>query len=127
MPKFATLDDFLNSIPAPDHRQKFADLMVWIPTAFPELSLRIAWNQPMFTAHGTFIIGFSAAKNHISVAVEDFAFAHFQEAIAKAGYTTTKRLFQMQWDQAWSQALLQQLIAFNLEDKQHIDTFWRKA
>ncbi|MCQ4950818.1 hypothetical protein NE646_14380, partial [Bittarella massiliensis] len=37
---------------------------------FPDLTPKIAWNQPMFTDHGTFIIGFSAAKAHLAVAPE---------------------------------------------------------
>jgi len=127
MSKINSLDEFLNSIPDPEHRDKFAALMRWIQTEFPELNLRIAWNQPMFTAHGTFIIGFSVAKNHISASVEDFGLDHFRDTITQAGYTTTKRLFQMQWDQPWSHDLLSQLIAFNLTDKQNITSFWRKA
>ncbi|KRM71169.1 iron chaperone [Lacticaseibacillus brantae] len=127
MAKFETLAAFLDSIPGPTNRQKLTDLIAWIPTQFPQLELRIAWNQPMFTDHGTFIIGFSAAKNHIAVAVEDFTLEHFRETISAAGYASTKRLFQMRWDQEWSQSLLKQLIAFNITDKQGVDAFWRKA
>jgi len=127
MPKFNSLDEFLASIPDDAHRQKLAELIAWIPTAFPQLELRIAWNQPMFTDHGTFIIGFSAAKKHIAVAVEDFTLDHFRDTITQAGYASTKRLFQMQWDQPWSHDLLSQLIAFNITDKQNTESFWRKA
>lgn len=31
-----------------------------------EVAPHIAWNQPMFTHHGTYIIGFSAASKHIA-------------------------------------------------------------
>jgi uncharacterized protein YdhG (YjbR/CyaY superfamily) len=34
------------------------------------LKEEIKWNQPMFSDHGTFIIGFSIAKEHIAVAPE---------------------------------------------------------
>ncbi|QCB29216.1 hypothetical protein [Corynebacterium endometrii] len=33
-----------------------------------ELGCHIAWNQPMFTHHDTFIIGFSHAKKHMAAA-----------------------------------------------------------
>ncbi|MHA3067167.1 iron chaperone [Lacticaseibacillus saniviri] len=125
MAKYNTLDEFMTSIDDPAHVQKLAALIQWALDRFPTLSLRIAWNQPMLTDHGTFIIGFSAATNHISIAVEDKTLDLYRDTITQAGYKSSKRLFQMQWDQEWSHELLAELIAFNIEDKQDITTFWR--
>ena len=46
------------------------DVLVWVGFTYPKLKLRIAWNQPMFAHHGTYIIGFSAASKHMATASE---------------------------------------------------------
>ena len=65
---FKTLDEFLATIPNDDNRARMADVLVWFGLTYPEMELRIAWNQPMFTHHGTFIIGFSTASQHMAMA-----------------------------------------------------------
>lgn len=55
-------EDYLISIENPMHQEKLRNLLKEISTRFPELDRRVAWSSPMFTHHGTFIIGFSAAK-----------------------------------------------------------------
>ncbi|KRO15618.1 hypothetical protein IV56_GL002389 [Lacticaseibacillus saniviri JCM 17471 = DSM 24301] len=95
MAKYNTLDEFMTSIDDPAHVQKLAALIQWALDRFPTLLLRIAWNQPMLTDHGTFIIGFSAATNHISIAVEDKTLDLYRDTITQAGYKSSKRLFQM--------------------------------
>lgn len=57
----AFYDDYLAKIENPDHRQKMVRVLQWVEKRYPNLAGRIAWNQPMFTDHGTFIIGFSVA------------------------------------------------------------------
>ena len=54
------LDEYLETIPDDDNRERMVDVLVWVGLTYPELELRIEWNQPMFTHHGTYIIGFSA-------------------------------------------------------------------
>ena len=41
-----TLDEFLATIPDDDNRERMADVVVWVGLTYPELELRIAWNQP---------------------------------------------------------------------------------
>lgn len=43
-------------------RKVLEPLFEHILTEFPDLQTRIAWNQPMFTDHGTFILGISSSK-----------------------------------------------------------------
>ena len=62
-----TLDQFLAAIPD-DNRERMVEVLVWVGLTYPELELRIAWNQPMFTHHGTYIIEFSAASKHMAMA-----------------------------------------------------------
>ncbi len=59
--------DYLSSIDSPDHRLRMEEILSWTADQFPNLEAQIKWNTPMFTDHGTFIIGFAAAKHHVSV------------------------------------------------------------
>ena len=93
---------------------------------FPQLVPKIAWNQPMFTDHGTFIIGFSAAKQHLAVAPERAGIERFSQEIKQAGYDHTKELIRIRWDGPVDYSLLERLIAFNLLEKVDCSTFWRK-
>ena len=63
-----TLDEHLETITNDDNRARMVDVLVSVGLTYPELELRIAWNQPMFTHHGTYIIGFSAASKHMAMA-----------------------------------------------------------
>lgn len=62
-----TLDEYLATIPNDDNRARTVEVLDWVSHIFPELELRIAWNQAMFIHHGTYIIGFSAASKHMAV------------------------------------------------------------
>lgn len=80
----------------------------------------------MFTDHGTYIIGFSMAKQHLSVAPEEFGMEHFADGIAQAGYSATKGLFRIKWKEPVNYELLGEMIEFNMIDKAECTTFWRK-
>ena len=41
--------------------------MEWAERTFSGLEPRVAWNQPVFTDHGTFIIGISVSAGHLAV------------------------------------------------------------
>ncbi|WP_214826660.1 DUF1801 domain-containing protein [Exiguobacterium sp. s26] len=120
-----TFDDFLATIDDLEHRAKLDDIFVWVRETFPHLEERIAWNQPMFTDHGTFIIAFSVAKAHFAVAPEAVPLEVFQIQIREAGYTQTKQLFRIKWSQTVDYDLLRDIIAFNIEDKAGHTSFWR--
>lgn len=120
-----TFDDFLATIDDPEQRAKLDDVFAWVRETFPHLEERIAWNQPMFTDHGTFIIAFSVAKAHFAVAPEAVPLEMFNERIQKAGYTQTKQLFRIKWSQDVDYDLLRDIISFNIEDKAGHTSFWR--
>lgn len=63
-----TLGEFLTTIPDADNRARMVDVLVWVGLTYPELKLRMTWNQAMFIHHGTYIIGISAASQHMMVA-----------------------------------------------------------
>lgn len=118
--------EYLNGIKNPQHRARTQEVLLWAAQRFPELAPKIAWNQPMFTAHGTFIIGFSVAKYHLAVAPERAGIEHFSEEITRAGYTHTKGLIRIKWDQPADFVLLGKIIQFNIADKADCLTFWRR-
>ena len=120
-----TFNDFLQTIDDPEQRAKLGDVFIWVRKTFPQLEERIAWNQPMFTDHGTFIIAFSVAKAHFAVAPEAVPLEVFNERIQEAGYTQTKQLFRIKWNQDVDYDLLRDIIAFNIEDKAGHTSFWR--
>lgn len=117
---------YLNNIEDEQHRKKLEEILNWVAKTFPNLKTRIAWNQPMFTDHGTFIIAFSIARGHIAVAPEKAALDRFSEEIIKVGYEHSKMLIRMKWAQPTDYALLEKIIAFNIADKADYKAFWRK-
>ena len=121
-----TFAAYLEQIEHPQHRERTGEVLGWVSQAFPELEGRIAWNQPMFTDHGTFIIGFSIAAKHLAVSPERAGMERFTKEIAEAGYGQSKMLFRIQWDEDVNYLLLHKIIAFNRIQKADCKTFWRK-
>ncbi|MBC1228291.1 iron chaperone [Listeria booriae] len=119
-------EEFIGNIENPEHQARMAEVLAWIETEYPDLGQRIAWNQPMFTDHGTFIIGFSVSKKHMAIAPEGEGMARLADAIAASGYPTTKMLIQMPWDKPVDYTLIKTIIDFNIADKAECTTFWRK-
>lgn len=118
--------NYLSKIDNVEHRDRTEEVLNWVATTFPSLKPRVAWNQPMFTDHETFIIGFSVAKQHMSVAPEKAGIRQFSNEIVQAGYNPTKEIFRIQWNSPIDFALLEKIIEFNISDKVDCSTFWRK-
>ncbi len=85
----------------------------------------MGWKQPMFTDHGTYIIGFSVSKKHMAIAPEKAGIQQFADLIAQAGYDRTDQLIRVPWEREMEYSLLEQLITFNMMDKADCSTFWR--
>lgn len=118
--------DYLSRIEDPAHRARTEEVLGWVARIFPSLTPRIAWNQPMFTDHATFIVGFSTAKGHLAVAPERAAVDRFSDEIKKAGYDHSKELVRFPWDRPVDFSLLEKIIRFNVADKAQCAAFWRK-
>lgn len=119
-------EEYLSKMKNEAHCSRMKEVLTWVKDTFPMLTPKIAWNQPMFTNHGTFIIGFSAAKQHFSVSPEAQGMAVFSDDIAKSGYRQTSNLFRIQWNEPVDFSLLERIIRYNIEDKKDCTTFWRK-
>ena len=118
--------DYLSRITNPAQRARVEEILHWIAQRYPDMNPKMAWNQPMFTHHGTFIIGFSVAAKHLAVAPEQAAIARFAQAAAAQGYGLSKELIRIPWDKPVAFALLEEIITFNRLDKVACTTFWRK-
>lgn len=123
----ASIKEYLAGMDNPEHRQRLEEILDWVATEFPELELQIKWNQPMFTDHGTFIIAFSKAKKHLSVAPEKAGMRQFADEIAESNYNPASEIFRIKWDQPVNYKLLKEIIEFNIKDKGDCQTFWRKS
>ncbi|WP_078427400.1 iron chaperone [Alkalihalobacterium alkalinitrilicum] len=118
--------EYLASIDNPQHQAQTEEVLFWVTKKFLSLMPKIAWNQPMFTDHGTYIIGFSVAKHHLAVAPERVGINHFSNEIVQAGYGHTKELVRIKWNSPVDFSLLEKMIEFNILDKAECSTFWRK-
>ncbi|WP_318531061.1 iron chaperone [Levilactobacillus cerevisiae] len=122
----AEFEEYLAKIDDPGHQERLRTVLNWVQETFPNLEQRFAWNQPMFTDHGTFIIGFSVAKAHMAFAPEGPVMEKFADKIAAANYNPGKKFGRIKWTQDVDYELLKQIIAFNIADKADVTTFWRK-
>lgn len=116
---------FIDDIPNPEHKQRVIEVLNHVSKTFPQLEKRFAWNQPMFTDHGTFIIAFSVAKKHMAFAPEWAGIQHFKERMAETGVDHSTMIIRMPWDKAFDYELLDDVIRFNIEDKANCTSFWR--
>ncbi|MBN2910752.1 iron chaperone [Polycladomyces sp. WAk] len=118
--------EYLARIDNPQHRARTEEILAWVANKFPNLEPQIKWNKPTFTDHGTYIIMFATAKNHLSILPEEETMVHFADEIAQAGYSASSRLFRIKWTEPVNYELLEKIIEFNIKDKAGCSTFWRK-
>jgi len=121
----STLDEYLETIPDDDNRERMVDVLVWVGLTYPELELRIEWNQPMFTHHGTYIIGFSAASKHMTMAPERATMIRFEQVMRERGTDFSTMLARQPWNRPFDYELLDAFIQHQLAEKQDITSFWR--
>ena len=86
---------FLSNFKNPILKFKLEPIFEQIQKEFQNLTVELKWNQPIFIMNGTFIIGFSVAKNHISIAPEAVTMAIFTNDIKAANYEATNNLFKI--------------------------------
>ena len=120
-----TLDEYLETIPNDDNRARMVEVLNWVSERYPELELRIAWNQPMFTHHGTYIIGFSAASKHMTMAPERATMNRFEQVMRERGTGFGKMFVRQLWNKPFDHELLDAFIQHQLTEKQDITSFWR--
>lgn len=118
--------DYLAALSDPLQRERMSEVLNWVMMNYPGLSAKIGWNQPMFTDHGTYIIGFSIAKHHLACSPEKAGIDHFDQIILDAGFTHTANLIRFPFAEPFDYELLKKLIDFNITEKAGCQTFWRQ-
>lgn len=86
---------FFSNFKNPILKFKLEPIFEQIQKEFQNLTVELKWNQPMFIMNGTFIIGLSVAKNHISITPEAVTMAIFTNDIKAANYEATNNLFKI--------------------------------
>ena len=119
----STLDEYLATIPNDRNRARMVDVLVWVGLTYPELKLRIAWNQAMFIHHGTYIIGFSAASKHMAMAPERATMIHFEPVMRERGTDFGTMFARQPWHKPFDYELLDAFIQHQLAEKQDISSF----
>lgn len=109
-------NEILTKIENEQHRVYTKDVLDWVHTNYPTLEPRIGWNQPMFTHHGTFIIGFSVAKKHLAVTPEQAGITYFAKEFERAGLSYSNMIVRYPFNNPANLKLLGKMIEYNLED-----------
>ena len=117
------VDEFLTTIPNDDNRERMVEVLDWVTQHYPELELRIARNQPMFTHHGTYIIGFSAASKHMAMVPERATMIRFEPVMRERGTDFGKMFARQPWNMPFDYELLDAFIQHQLTEKQDITSF----
>ena len=114
MAAFETVEDYLTSLPEPKG-ETLRRVLNSITSAYPEATLKLAWNVPQVQIQGKYVFGVSAAKNHLSLAPwSEAAMSNFAERLAP--YETTKGLFKVPVDWNVDGELVCDLVAFRLAE-----------
>lgn len=98
MAKFASVEDYLNSLESPK-QETLRAVLDSILKQFPEAELKLAWNVPQVQIQGKYVFGVNAFKNHLALAPwSEAVMAEFAPRLA--GYETTKGLIRIpiDWD-----------------------------
>lgn len=118
------LNEYLNDILDSEHRAIFEHVLDWTKETFPELKLQMKWNQPMFIYNETFIIAFTSASKHMSVAPETAMLDLFINRIKEAGYEYSKKIFRIKYKDTIDYGLLKDIIVKSIELKKDYNRFW---
>jgi uncharacterized protein YdhG (YjbR/CyaY superfamily) len=109
-----SVDDLLDSL-GPEHRDLIRRIFAAIMKEHPRLELVVAWNQPMLKCGKDYVIGVSAAKNHLTIGPwGDQPMTVFAEDFA--GYDANKKTFRVPLDWKVDSTLLNRLVRYRLDE-----------
>ena len=107
------VDGYFDSIGA-EHARLTRAIFAAITKKHRDLELVIAWNQPMLKSGKDYVIGVSAAKNHLTIGPwGDNVIATFADDLAK--YDTNKKTFKVPLDWKVDARLLNRIVEHRLD------------
>lgn len=118
------VNEYIDRIDNLDYQIQFKAVVEWLLKTYPQIKSVYKWNKPMFTDHGTYIIGFSVATKHFTVLPEAYVFQKFLPQIEARKLKHGKKTFQVPFDQEIPYELLKEIIQFTINDKRDVQTFW---
>jgi uncharacterized protein YdhG (YjbR/CyaY superfamily) len=78
----------------------------------------------MFIHHGTYIIGMSVSKNHLSIGLEARSMERLVKIIESSEYEHSKMLIKIKWSQEIDYDFLRNITSDIIVDKKDVKTFW---
>ncbi len=123
--RMKNFDAYLKALESDEKRKKLEELFHFIEGKFPSLKGEIKWGQPMYIMDKTFILGLSVSKDHFSLAPEKLTLEKFREDILNSGYSMASQIFRIKWTDKVNYQLIEDIVAFNMEDKKAYKKFWR--
>ena len=73
---------YLEKIEGEKNSTKVRRVYEWIEEEFPKLEPEVKWSTPLYSHHGTFIIGVKPAKNYFSINPEPKGIDVFSDKIS---------------------------------------------
>jgi uncharacterized protein YdhG (YjbR/CyaY superfamily) len=119
-----TLEEYISQLNDENKKNRVLKLIDWIKNNFQDLKLEIKWNQPMFIHHGTYIIGMSVSKNHLSIGLEARSMERLVKIIESSEYEHSKMLIKIKWSQEIDYDFLRNITSDIIVDKKDVKTFW---
>ena len=117
MAKFADFDQYLASL-SPSAAATMRSMVDCVLGQFPELTLKIAWNVPQLQLGKQYVMGFSAATRHLSVAPWSAGvMRRFADRLQQ--YDPTDNLFRVPPDWQPDAELLHDLVRARLAELGH--------
>ena len=120
-----TFDERLAPTLYANNRPWMITVLDGVTKRYPQLALCIAWNHPMFTHQGTYIVGFSAASKHMAVAPERATMIRFEPVMRERGTDCGKMFARQPWNMPFDYELLDAFIQHQLGYKQDFSQFSR--
>jgi uncharacterized protein YdhG (YjbR/CyaY superfamily) len=112
--RFDTVDEYLEPLGDP-RAGTIRTMFSVISQTHPDLVPVIAWNQPMLKSGAEYVIGFSAAKQHILIGPwGDDVIEHFRPRLE--GYQVNKKTIRVPADWSVDPVLLRDLVAYRLAE-----------
>ena len=114
MAKPASVEEYLAGVPA-EPRAALEELRRAIRAAVPEATEGIAWQMPAFRAHGRWLVGYAAFRDHCSFF--PMSAAVIEDCAADlAGFTTTKGTVHFTREKPLPAALVHRMVRARLSE-----------
>lgn len=115
-PRYSSVEDFLTSVGTPKG-QTIKAILDFILAEFPGLELKMAWNVPHIHRDGKYIVGISAAKNHLTFSPWSAqVLEEFKGEGRLEGYVVFKNCFQIPVDWDIDRDLVKDLVQARLAE-----------